>query len=1013
MHYLTARTSGRPAVCYASLVRGATPRNLMDEPVIPNPVCPRCGASLAAGASTCGSCGQDLLGTSAMEADVAENPTRARTSESPSSWEEALGKSASLKLSPGFEIAQRYRIVGLLGRGGMGTVYRAHDRELNREVALKLLNSEIAQQKTALERFKQEIQLSSQITHKNVLRVYDLGAHESLRFLTMQFVEGEDLASLLLREGRLPLPRVIAVFRQIAMGLQAAHEIGVIHRDLKPQNIMVDRADRVYVTDFGLAKLQEASGMTETGTLFGTPRYMSPEQVKGETLDARSDIYSLGVMLYELLTGEIPFSGGTPYEVMARRLHSNPRPAIELNPEIPPWLRGVLDRCLAREPAARYPNIEALLANVDTKSVHLSLALEAERHRWLKPAALGALGLLLAFGGYRLVARRPGPPPSAAPARTVLIADFENRTGESVFDGTLEPALGVALEGASFITSYPRASAKRIAAQLRPEAPTLDESLARLVAGREGIEVVTAGSVEKKGEEYAIAIRALDTVTGKPLTATTAAADGKAAVLASVTRLAAAVRRDLGDTTPESAQLAAAETFTAASLEAAHEYALAQEAQWAGRWEDAIAAYTKATELDPNLGRAYAGLAAVENNRGRRQEAEKYYKLAMARIDRMSEREKHRTRGAYYLVVSRNADNAIQEFEALVSKYPADSAGLANLAVAYQLKRDFAKALEQARRAIAIYPKNVPQRNNVGLFATYAGDFEAAVREQQAVLELNPQFVSGHAGLALAQLAAGRPEEARATWQKLETLGPAGASTAALGLADLALYAGKAAEARSHLESSIEADLAAEDPDSAAYKLTLLAEAHLLEGHRDRATAAALRARRTSESDAVSYCAGRALVEAGETKGALAIAEELERSLEAEPQMYGHLLRGEIELRRGAAREALTRFKEAERLVDTWPSRFGQGRAYLAASAFTEAHGQLEACLRRRGEATDLFLNVWPTYRFLPSVHYELGRTNEGLKSPEAAAAFRTFVDIKKEGTDPRLEDARRRLAGR
>jgi tetratricopeptide (TPR) repeat protein len=333
--------------------------------------------------------------------------------------------------------------------------------------------------------------------------------------------------------------------------------------------------------------------------------------------------------------------------------------------------------------------------------------------------------------------------------------------------------------------------------------------------------------------------------------------------------------------------------------------------------------------------------------------------------------------------------------------------------VAYQLKRDFAKALEQGRRAIAIYPKNVPQRNNVGLFAMYAGDFQAAAREQRAVLEINPRFPSAYAGLALAQLASGQAAAARATWQKLVELGSAGASMAAIGLADLALFEGKAAEARTLLEEAIEADLKAEDPDSAAYKMTLLAEVHQAEGRRDRAVAAALRARQTSRAEAVSYCAGRVWVEAGDARSAAALAEELERSLEAEPRMYGHLLRGELDLRRGAPREALERFKQAQVLSDSWLSRYGQGRAYLAAGAFAEAHGQLEACLRRRGEATDLFLNIWPTYRFLPPVHYELGRTEEGLKSPEAVRAFEAFVEIKKDGADPRLEDARKRLGPR
>jgi tetratricopeptide (TPR) repeat protein len=254
-------------------------------------------------------------------------------------------------------------------------------------------------------------------------------------------------------------------------------------------------------------------------------------------------------------------------------------------------------------------------------------------------------------------------------------------------------------------------------------------------------------------------VRAVDATTGKTVMSAVEKAAGKEAVLGSVARLAAQVRRALGDATPPSAQIAAAETFSAASLEAAHEYSVAQDVQWAGNWEEAIRRYRKALDLDPNLGRAYAGLAAVENNRGRRQEAESYYKQALSRIDRMSEREKFRTRGGYYLLI-RNPDNAIEEFSTLVKQYPADTAGMANLAFAYFLRRDMPRARQEAERNVAAAPKNVPQRNNLGLYAMYAGDFQTAIREQDEVLRLNPKFVLAYVGKALSQLALGQPDQA-------------------------------------------------------------------------------------------------------------------------------------------------------------------------------------------------------------------------------------------------------------
>jgi serine/threonine protein kinase len=227
-------------------------------------------------------------------------------------------------LPEGLRIGSRYRIRRLLGIGGMGAVYRARDEELDRDVALKLIRSEIADNPAALERFKREVQLSSRVTHKNVLRVYDLAESDGVKFLSMQFVDGVDLSTVLKRDGRLPVARFVRLWRQILEGLRAAHEQGVVHRDLKPQNVMVDATDRVYVTDFGLAKSLEQSGVTQTGAIVGTPYYMSPEQVKGAPVDHRSDIYSAGVLLYEMATGRLPFTGATPYEVMAQRLQKAP-----------------------------------------------------------------------------------------------------------------------------------------------------------------------------------------------------------------------------------------------------------------------------------------------------------------------------------------------------------------------------------------------------------------------------------------------------------------------------------------------------------------------------------------------------------------------------------------------------------------------------------------------------------------------------------------------------------------
>jgi serine/threonine protein kinase/Flp pilus assembly protein TadD len=1019
--------------------------------------CPHCSAANPEGATSCVECRQSLdadltiaghsaAASSAPHADLtimgqpggaepalvvkvpvsamnrpassanAPTPSVNAAPETPQSFVEWAKLSKSFSplsgvLPEGLEIGKRYRVVRLLGRGGMGAVYRVYDKDLDREVALKLIRSDIAEDAETLGRFKREIQLSSKITHRNVLRVYDLGESDGIKFLTMQLISGDDLAAVI-KAGRLPNDRLIRIFRQICEGLEAAHEQGVIHRDLKPGNVLLGPEDRVYVTDFGLAKGHEQSAMTQTGAVIGTPYYMSPEQVQGKELDRRSDIFSLGVILYQMATGTLPYSGRTPYEVMLQRTQRPPRPASELNPDLPPFLARILERCLQIDPSLRYQTVAEILADLDAESFRSSIRYEALRRPWIRPAAAAAAGaILLAAGIWWLLRRAPARARAGAPVATtsVLISDFENRTGDPVFDGTLEHSFGLSLEGASFISSYSRASARKVAAQLQPGTTAMPQPLAQLVAVREGVSVVAGGSIEKKGDSYEISVRAVESSTGKPIVSESETASDKDRVLKAVADLAARVRGALGDKTPASVQLAAAETFTAGSLEAAHEYSVAQDLQWAGNWDEAIRHYRKAIDLDPNLGRAWAGIAAVENNRGRRAEAEKSYKEAFARIDRMSDREKYRTRGGYYLL-TRNPDNAIEEFSALVRQYPADTAGVANLAAAYFYKRDMPRALVEARKAVEMSPRNVPQRNNLGLDAMYAGDFATAIKVQDEVLGLNPKFVLAYVSKAMSQLAMGRPDEAAETYRKAAGVDARGASISVSGLADIAAYQGRHADAIAILLPGIEADLSNKDSEAAAVKLLAAAEARLTVPDLAAAVADADRAVSLNRGENILYPAARVYLVAGRESKAAALAAELAGRLEPDPQAYAELIRGEADLARGKPADAIRRFLAAKKIADTWPGRLDLGKAYLEARAFAEADAEFETCVKRRGEGTAIFLDESPTCRAIPPAYYYLGRAREALKSPGAADAFKSFLAVKTGKGDALVADARRRL---
>ena len=977
-------------------------------------VCPRCRTTNPEGTRVCVECRTPIEAGDATEVFAPGAGTAATGWSDPSTWNP--GSTAETKpLDTGAVLADRYQIVRLLGEGGMGAVYRAHDRELDRDVALKVIRPALARNALVLSRFKQELILARQVTHRNVIRIFDLGSDRGTRFLTMEYIEGEDLSATLARRGKLPAQEAAGIIRQVCLGLEAAHAEGVVHRDLKPQNIMLDQQGKVSVMDFGIARSIDATHLTRTGALVGTPTYMSPEQAQGKKVDARSDLYALGIIFYELVTGKPPFGADHPMATLLKRIQEKPVPPASLEPSLPPAVNRIILKMLATSAAERYQTAGEILRDLDAwegRQYPSSPGAAAAGRRWsddlTAKIALAAVVVLGAATGW-LYFHKPSAAPAAPPRTvTVLVADFRNDTGDPVFDGTLEPAIGLALEGAPFISAYPRGAAGAAAAQLQPGATVLDEKLARLVAMRQGVDVVVArGEISRQRSGYRIQVAAEDAASGKALVTRDTEAASKQDVLAAAAKLAMPIRRALGDVTPESAEIRAAETYSAGSLEAAQHYARGQALQWQGEKEKAIQEYQLAVAADPNLGRAYSGLAVAYSNLGQRQEAEQYFKLALARMDRMTERERFRTRGAYYLFL-RNYDQAIKELTALTQQFPADDAGRSNLALAYFYRRDIARAIEENRRAIQIYPLNLLYRHNQSLYEMYGGQFDAAIAEAGGILQRNPTFASVYVPVALSNLALGKVDDAEATYHKMEALSAHGKSLAALGLADLALYQGRVRDAIAVLQRGIDADLKAGLKAAAAAKLAALAGAARSQA---QSVEAATRALDTDRSPAVSFAAARALIAAGQDGRAEAVARELAASLEPEPQAYAKLLGGEAQLARHNPREAIQLFQDAGKLVDMWLAHLDLARAYMEAEAFPEASSEIDICVRRRGEATAVFFDDLPSYRYFPPVYYYMGRVQEGLKSGGALQSYQKFLAIKAQADagDPSVADARQR----
>ena len=923
-------------------------------------------------------------------------------------------------LSPGSVLAGRYEIRRTLGEGGMGAVYQAEDRELGRIVALKVIRPELARNPDMLQRFKQEILLASKVTDRNIIRIYDLGDADGVKFITMEYVEGEDLRDIV-RRGKLAPTKAVAIIEQVVNGLEAAHRAGIIHRDLKPGNIMLSSDGRVVVMDFGLARSLGGDGLTQTGAMLGTMEYMSPEQAQARDLDARSDIFTVGLILYELLTGETPFRADSVIASLLKRTQQRAVPVSEIDKNIPGVLSNIVSKCLERDPGLRYQSAAELLADlrawqgksgsskvsVSSTGLWMNRARELPWLRYVTTAVLGA-AILVAVAWY-FNSRQKQTITARAPI-SVLVADFQNNTSDPLFDNTLEPMVNVALEGAGFINAYNRSSARQLAGKLSNPNSQLDASTARLVAINQGIAATVTGSLSNRGTGYRLSATAIDTVTNKILATADVNAANKDELLLDIPKLVAPIRKALGDTTPASAQIEkAAGAFSTSSLAAVHQYGLAMEQLLAGNSEGAIGFFSNAIALDPNFARAYGGMASAYGNLGRTQDAEKYVKLAMEHVDRMTDRERYRIRGLYYFATS-NYPKCIDEYSELLKRFPADDSAWANIAGCYLSLRRIPEAVTSAQRAVAIVPKGAVQRVVLSFYSSYAGDFVAGEREAQTALTLHP---SSQANLALAeaQLGLGQMDQAAETYHNMEKMDALGASLAASGLADVASYEGRYADAVRILDQGVAADLAAKNSDNAAEKLAAIAQLQLLRGQREPAMTAANKAISLSQSVPVRVVAARALLDAGDIKKAQKLADGLGSEVQPETQAYAKIIRGDLALQRGDKPEAIDMFTGANQLVDTWLGRFELGRAYLAAGMFVDADSEFDRCLKRRGEALEIFQDSTPTFAYFPELYYYQGRVREGLKSPGFAESYRMYLSIRGAAKeDPLLADISRRI---
>ena len=661
------------------------------------------------------------------------------------------------QIGDGDVLAERFKIVRFKARGGMGEVYESNDLELQMPVAVKVIRAEIANYPGVLSRFRREVQLAKQVTHPNVCRIFDIFRHRDsasreVVFLTMEWLRGETLSERLRREGRLAETEIIALLHQIASGLQAAHAVGILHRDLKPGNIVLEpgrNADtRAVITDFGMALSGDSSAATTrtaSGQFgFGTPQYMSPEQIEGKELSAASDIYSLGLVAYQMLTGVRAFEAETPLYSALRRLTEEPPYPTRAQPALNSRWDALIRRSLERNPERRFPQLaefDAALTSIETArgkrkgdvaSGHAAARRWIAKHWRMNAAAsvlaAGAIGSLF---GVRHFQSKPAP----AEALTVVLADFVNTTGEPTFDNALNVALAAKLQQTPYLTLMPE---QKIAAALQymslPPHQKLSAEVARQICEREAGHVVLQGFIAPSARGYAVGLHATNCQTGKEIATTQFPVEFRDSVLDGLDRAAEAIRPILGESMESIRKYdVPLGEATTSSFEAVTAFAQGTDA-WNERGEAAaLPFFQRATEIDPNFAMAYARLGTVYGNMGETERANEAMQQAFDRRDRVTEWERFYIVSHYYGFVTGQVDKEMQTYEEWARAYPHDMAWTINLSVDYAFTGQYEKAIELQRRAIREVPGLSPSYGNLAqLFLAIDQPDEAATVIDQA-----------------------------------------------------------------------------------------------------------------------------------------------------------------------------------------------------------------------------------------------------------------------------------------